>query len=346
MTSIPLVSVCVATFNYARFLTDCIESVHEQTFADWELIVCDDASTDSTAELVQRYAAQDARIRYVRNAERLGMNANLKKAAELGRGRYIRMLCADDWLAPRCLAVACRLMEDHPHAVLATSASVLARADGTPVEVLFLFGEPVSVLTGETMLDRMARGEGFGGNSNFFIRRSAYEAIGGYDAALLYAADYDLAARLCRVGDYLHTDEPLFYGREHVASSSSLNPRELKDVPDWFHVPDKVFRPRRLGSREWRRYHRLTAQLTARYMFNVLLEIMRGHATYARGLTRLLLEEGNFLFGLPWLPFHIPARVFNRLTGCQRPRSAPAQPWMGAPSARGPAAVVNRAGIA
>src|SRR5438045_4978983 len=84
----PLVSVCVPTYNYARFLPDCIESVLAQTLTGWELIICDDCSTDDSAEVVRRYADRDPRIRYVRNETRLGMNGNIKHATDLGRGRY------------------------------------------------------------------------------------------------------------------------------------------------------------------------------------------------------------------------------------------------------------------
>lgn len=63
----PTVSVCVPTYNYGRFLTDCIESVLQQDFADFELVITDDNSTDGTAELVARFAAADARVRYIKN---------------------------------------------------------------------------------------------------------------------------------------------------------------------------------------------------------------------------------------------------------------------------------------
>jgi glycosyltransferase involved in cell wall biosynthesis len=152
----PLVSVCVPTYNYGRFLLDCIESVLDQTLSDWELVITDDASTDSTEEIVNSYAAVYPRIRYLRNAQRLGMSANLKRATESARGRYLKMLCADDWIAPRCLEVLCGLMEQYPGVVLATSAEIHTGPAGVPQCVQFLFGEPVSLIRGEVMLDRMA----------------------------------------------------------------------------------------------------------------------------------------------------------------------------------------------
>jgi glycosyltransferase involved in cell wall biosynthesis len=330
----PLVSVCVPTYNYARFLPDCIESVLEQTLTDWELIVCDDGSTDDTAEVVRRYADHDPRIRYVRNATRLGMNGNIQHTINLGRGRYLKVLCSDDWIAEKCLEVMVDLMEANPEVALGTCAEIHCDATGAPLQVQFLFGKPLSVIQGEAMLDWMARGMAFGGNSSFLIRSSAYRTVGGYRGSTWYAGDYDLAARLCRVGAYLHTDQPLFYGRVQPASSSANDPKRLLDVRDRFEIPDLVFRPRVFNNREWWRYQVLTGYCTARYMLNAALEYGRGQHDYARNLAGMLRNTGNFGFGMPLLVFHLPVRLYNKLTGRNLPRARPPEPWMGTPAAR------------
>jgi glycosyltransferase involved in cell wall biosynthesis len=330
-TDAPTVSVCVPTYNYGRFLADCIESVLQQDFVDFELVITDDNSNDGTAELVARYAEKDARIRYIQNERRLGMNGNIKRAADLARGRYIKMLCADDWIAPGCLGRMVDLMEQHPRVALGTSACILTEEDGRPTEVQFLYGEDVSVIRGDEMLERMARAEGFGGNSSFFIRAEAYQKVGGYDGSIPYAADYHLAARLCQIGDYLHTDDALFYGRRQAAASSLTDPAKLLDVPDWFNIPEKVFRPRPPGSRAWRRYQQLSGILTARYITQLGLEYARGHRAYASALRKVLVREGNFVLGVPLIPLHIALRFARRVAGRDRPVSRPPEPWMGPP---------------
>lgn len=329
----PRVSVCVPTYNYGNFIADCIESVLAQTMTDWELIICDDCSTDDTAEIVECYSQSDHRIKYIRNGQRLGMNGNIKRVTDLGRGKYLKVLCSDDWIAEQCLEVMCDFMDRYPDVAIATCAEVNCDQDGTPLYVQCLFGKPLWIIPGEAMLDWMARGMGFGGNSSFLIRRTSYEAVGGYNDRVWYAPDYDLGARLCRVGHYLHTDQPLFYGRVHGVSSSSVNPTKLLDVHDWFEIPDRVFRPRPLGSREWWRYQVLTGYYTARYMVNTLLEYSRGHAAYAQALAEILRNEGNFVFGIPSLAYHIPVRIYNKLSGRNLPRRRPVESWMGTPRA-------------
>ncbi len=315
MSQRPLVSVCVPTYNYGRFLRNCIDSVLSQTLSDWELIIVDDCSTDDTAQIAEQYLKTDKRIRYVRNERQLGMNGNIKKAAEAGEGKYLKVLCSDDWLAPRCLETLCNLMEENPQVVLATPAEIACDEAGTPTHPQFLYGKPISIIPGERMLDRVARGQGLGGHSSFIIRSSAYQAVGGYDDTLLYAADFDLGARLCRVGEYLHVDATLLYARTQRDSSSSVNPRKLFDVMDWFEIPTKIFKHRRVGDREWRRYQMLTAKITARYLVNSILQDLRGDHVYARALRQLLMSRGNFVFGIPMLVFHVPSRLYQRLTG-------------------------------
>ena len=332
MSKTPLVSVCVPAYNYGRYLRTCLESVLIQTISDWELIVCDDCSTDDTADIAQAFADTDPRIRYIRNPQRLGMNGNIKRVADEGRGKYLKIICADDWLAPDCLEILTTLLEGNPEAVLATSAEILCEESEKPLHVQFLFGEAFSKLKGETMLDRMAKGEGFGGNSSFLIRATAYKAVGGYDDSLLYAADYDLAARLCRIGDYVHVDLPLFYARVQPDSSSSLDPKKLLDVIDAFEIPAKIFEPRRFANKEWRRYQRLTGNLTARYMINFVLQHLRGEHSYSRNLGGILRQRGNFLLGLPLLIWHVPLRGYRKLSGKNKPMSLPVEEVMSVPN--------------
>ncbi|MBL8864553.1 MAG: glycosyltransferase family 2 protein, partial [Planctomycetia bacterium] len=93
----PAVSVVMAAKNYARFLPEAVESVFAQTFADWELVIVDDGSTDDTPAAVKPYLA-DARVRYVRS-DRLGQSRAKNLGLRLSRGEYVAFLDADDaWM--------------------------------------------------------------------------------------------------------------------------------------------------------------------------------------------------------------------------------------------------------
>jgi glycosyltransferase involved in cell wall biosynthesis len=101
----PLVSIVTPVYNGAAYLEECIESVLRQTYANWEYKVVDNASTDSTPEIAERYAARDARVRHVRFEELVPANANHNRAflAIAAESEFCKVVQADDWLYPECL---------------------------------------------------------------------------------------------------------------------------------------------------------------------------------------------------------------------------------------------------
>lgn len=105
---IPKVSIGLPVRDGEEFLDEAISSIRKQTFEDFELIICDNASTDRTAEICRAHAASDQRIRYVRNDENIGGSANFEMAFELSRGVYFKWAAHDDVCGPtlieRCVA--------------------------------------------------------------------------------------------------------------------------------------------------------------------------------------------------------------------------------------------------
>jgi glycosyltransferase involved in cell wall biosynthesis len=105
----PKISVCIATYNRAHFLGEAIASVLAQTISDWELIVCDDGSTDGTAELMAGY--DDARIRYVRHRSNIGKSNNMRSGYEAATGQYFVKFDDDDRLMPDFLEKMSRVLD-------------------------------------------------------------------------------------------------------------------------------------------------------------------------------------------------------------------------------------------
>jgi glycosyltransferase involved in cell wall biosynthesis len=96
----PLVSVIIPTYNRARLILDSIASLQAQTCPDWECIIVDDGSTDDTAAVIRNIAADDVRMRYVRQENR-GLSAARNRGLEQVRGRYIQFLDSDDVVLPQ-----------------------------------------------------------------------------------------------------------------------------------------------------------------------------------------------------------------------------------------------------
>src|SRR2546425_7511126 len=114
----PQVSVAVPVYNGERYLREALDSLLAQTFGDFELIICDNASTDSTGEIARSYVAKDRRVRYVRNERNLGLAGNVRRAFQLSSGAYFRWHAADDLSGADSLARCVAVLDRHPAVVL------------------------------------------------------------------------------------------------------------------------------------------------------------------------------------------------------------------------------------
>lgn len=112
----PLVSILTTCYNREKYLAECIQSVLDGHFQDFELIIVDDQSTDRSLAIAQEFASKDARIRVYRNTENLGDYPNRNKAASYARGKYIKYLDADDMHGRFMVDMLVDAMETYPEA--------------------------------------------------------------------------------------------------------------------------------------------------------------------------------------------------------------------------------------
>ena len=102
-TGKPEISIIVPVYNGEQYLSECLDSVKNQSFSDWELIISDDGSDDRTADIADRYAESDKRIQVIR-LNRVGVSAARNSGIELSKGNYIAFVDSDDLLAPEYLS--------------------------------------------------------------------------------------------------------------------------------------------------------------------------------------------------------------------------------------------------
>lgn len=119
----PLVSVGLPVYNGDRWLDAAITSILTQTFTDLELIICDNGSTDRTAEICRSWAGRDARVRYYRNPENIGLIPNHNRTFELARGEYFLWFSYDDLHLPESLARRVAYLQAHPGVNLVYTAT-------------------------------------------------------------------------------------------------------------------------------------------------------------------------------------------------------------------------------
>lgn len=117
----PRVSFGLPVRNGEESIAKCLDSILAQDFADFEVVICDNVSTDRTHEILAQYAAKDNRIRVHFNEENVGLVANFNRVARFARGTYFRWIGADDWLEPGYTSACVEALDRDPDAVLATT---------------------------------------------------------------------------------------------------------------------------------------------------------------------------------------------------------------------------------
>jgi len=194
------VSVVVPTYNGAGFIDTTLESVMNQTFSEFEIVVSDDASTDGTVEVVDRI--NDPRLRVAEDRSHVGPGGNWNRALKLARGEYIKVLAQDDLLYPENLQVAVDALDAEPSLsfvamrrdIIGADGAVLMRDRGLPG----LCGL-INPIDGYRATVR-AGGNPFGEGEAVLFRRAASALAGGFDESIPYAIDVDYWLRLLAWG--------------------------------------------------------------------------------------------------------------------------------------------------
>jgi glycosyltransferase involved in cell wall biosynthesis len=134
LTSAPAVSVMMPVRNGAATVAAAVGSIRWQSFVDWELLVVDDGSTDTTVATVSAF--DDRRIRVLSDGSWLGLGARLNQAVAQARGRYLARMDADDIAYPERLAHQIAFMEAHPDVDLVGTRAIVFRGDGEVIGLL------------------------------------------------------------------------------------------------------------------------------------------------------------------------------------------------------------------
>ncbi len=213
----PEISVIMPVYNAGKFLAAAIESILKQNHTDFEFIILDDASTDNSLEIINKFC--DPRIVLSANVENLGVARSLNKGIELARGRYIVRMDADDISMPNRLARQIRFMQDHPEIgisggwvqIFGNGPPSIARVPSNPDEIAayMLFETPLwhvtVIMRRELIIQHKLR----------------------YNPTFSRSEDYDLWTRAIVHFPLANLDEVLVRVREHGASATRANWDEM-----------------------------------------------------------------------------------------------------------------------
>jgi len=234
----PLVSICMPTYNYGRYIGEAIESVLQQDFDNYELIIVDDGSVDDTDEIVARFTSRNRNIRYYKNAENIGMVNNWNLCLDKSSGRYIKYLFADDKFADNtALRVMCDALEKNSSAIMVCSARIVIDEKSVPKKVW-------SFLDSDTLADGwklskqciMEQRNIIGEPTAVMFRRT--EGMIGFDPLFRQLVDLEMWLRLLRHGDMVFLRRPLVSFRQHPEQQSEVNSKTMVAI----HEMDRISR--------------------------------------------------------------------------------------------------------
>lgn len=226
MSSIHSVSVIMPALNSAAYISEAIESVVQQSYASWELIVVDDGSTDGTKEIVNKYMREDDRIRYIYQ-DNFGPASARNRGIQASRYPYIAFLDSDDiWFHDK-LEKQMNFAVTHPGHVVYGGARYLWGKDGTFTEDIY-----TKLFRNFETIPENAEYFLFHPNltmtSSVLLEKSMLEKVGLFDRTLSSSEDDNLYFRLALNYKFFALQEPVFYRRKHAENiTANLTPKEI-----------------------------------------------------------------------------------------------------------------------
>lgn len=219
----PLVSVIMPAYNAEKYVGQAIESILNQTYKKFEFIIVDDASTDSTLNILKDIRAKDKRIILIQNKKNLGVTKSLNKALELAKGKYIIRMDADDWSYPKRIELQVKLMQDHPD--VAVSGSYIEVCD-SKLGVKYIRKYNIDDTSIRKHLFRY---------SPFAHPATIWKAEilkkERYNEVISVSQDYELYFRVGKLGKFMNLSKPLLKLRVHERSvSTTMNDLQLKNT--------------------------------------------------------------------------------------------------------------------
>jgi glycosyltransferase involved in cell wall biosynthesis len=232
----PKISIVMPNYNKGKFIGTAIESVLNQTFTDYELIVVDDASTDDSRACVELYAERTSRLRLIKLNKRAGSAASRNLGIRSARGEIMCFLDSDD-------VYSAVKLEKQFQALQEERTPVVVYCDWWRIDENGRSLPPGKRdhprKSGRIFRDALV--QVFGASTMFMVPKECFDKIGLYDESLPWAEDYDLVLRLARDFDFKYLDQALYGYRTHEGNKRNLLKRKERLYYEAF-VTEKHFR--------------------------------------------------------------------------------------------------------
>ena len=263
------ISVLTSVYNGENYIAECVDSVLNQTFRDFEYIVLDDGSTDQTLEILEKYT--DSRLRVV-HQENLGIPKSLNKGVSLCHSDLVAHLDADDYVRSDWLGKQFEFMNKNKDVAFCGSRfEELLNGSLCPQSYPFLEMD-------QEIRDNLCHMNSIP-HSFVIFRKALFLKVGGYDPKLVIAHDYDLWIRLLEQGKGHNWDGSLGVVRIHESSTSKKKERTM--IREGFIVQWRAYR--KLGGSFWKMVGSLSKRGLAWFVPTVIRSYFRANIRRSGG---------------------------------------------------------------
>jgi glycosyltransferase involved in cell wall biosynthesis len=230
----PKVSVLVPTYNRSKYLKDAVDSILNQSFVDFEIIIVDNCSNDDTANVVLTY--QDSRIQYIFNELNIGAVGNYNKALRLARGEYVYLFSDDDVMSDEDnLKLKVAVLDEYCNVGIVHSSIETIDSNGNVIggnwaekNKNWSRVSATSMLLGTNAYNELYNEWNFITMSSVMVRRNILVQYKlEFNNQLVYLIDWNLWLQLSLLADFFYIDRPLIQYRRHSANESLFLDKDI-----------------------------------------------------------------------------------------------------------------------
>jgi glycosyltransferase involved in cell wall biosynthesis len=317
MNRAPSISIVVPAHNSGSFLSATLTSIQAQSVQDWECVVVDDGSADDTAQIAERHAETDSRIRVIRQPKSGASAARNRGFAEIDPASiYITFMDSDDIWLPDALNILREELERHPDAPGVHGLAELIDENGQPRDegkfpafgrsrlgydgqriVEWPVSEPTTFAT--LLVSNRVFPQGL-----LLMRKMLFAQSGQFDVNVRLVEDWDMLLRLSRLGDIRFVDRVILYYRRHRGNMSTADHHANREAARMMH--HRIFfavendeRQRQLLRKTWRAWQSYLARETWRQMRHEVGCGRLHHAPWR--VAQLFLQLHRYVRGYPTL---------------------------------------------
>ncbi|OGZ71071.1 MAG: hypothetical protein A2904_01070 [Candidatus Staskawiczbacteria bacterium RIFCSPLOWO2_01_FULL_33_9] len=197
----PLVSVILPTYNREKYITKAIESVFGQSYKNLELIIVNDASTDTTGELISSFAKHNPKITILHNEINLGIVTSLNKGVKVAQGKYIARLDDDDvWCDDKKIEKQVEFLEKNPEYCLVGGGVIKIDKNGKEI-VRYLLPKEDEYIRKAILINNVFA------HTAVLFRKDTFQKVGGYDEQFAFIEDWDLWLKMGKISKFYNFQE-------------------------------------------------------------------------------------------------------------------------------------------